>query len=314
MINDVDPATDACSNPNDQVFMKGKNIGDLLTDANITWGGFMGGFDLSAKNANGTTGCKRATYAPIVANAIVDYIPHHNWFAYYPSTANSTHARPASIAAIGHTLDADGTKDPANHEYDLNDFYAAVKAGNFPAVSYLKAPAFQDGHAGYSNPLDEQAAIVTLLNFLQHRPEWKDTAVILAWDDSDGWYDHAAATPTSASYDGADQLDGAGTCGTGTALPGVAGTPVNGRCGPGTRIPFVVISPWVKPNTVSHTRISQASVVRFIEDNWLRGERLGGGSFDATAGSIMDLFDFHDGPHAPVLVLDPRTGDPAPST
>jgi phospholipase C len=313
MINDVDPASDACSNQNDDVFMSGKNIGDLLNDANVTWGGFMAGFDLTASNANGTTGCKRSTYSPIVASAVVDYIPHHNWFAYYPSTVNSTHARPLSLRTIGHSMDPDGTRDPANHEYDLNDFYAAVKAGNFPAVSYLKAPAFEDGHAGYSDPLDEQTAIVTLLNFLQQRPEWKDTAVILAWDDSDGWYDHAAAKVTSPSFNQADQLDGAGTCGSGTALPGVGGKPVNGRCGPGTRIPFLVISPWAKRNAVAHARISQASVVRFIEDNWLGGKRLGGGSFDASAGSIMDMFDFRSGGHAAKLILSPRTGIPVAS-
>jgi phospholipase C len=310
MINDVDPASDVCSNQNDQVFMSGQNIGDLLNGANVTWGGFMGGFDISATNANGTTGCKRATYSPIVASAVVDYIPHHNWFAYYPSTVNSTHARPLTVGAIGHTLDADGTRDPANHEYDLNDFYTAVKAGNFPAVSYLKADAYQDGHAGYSDPLDEQSAIVTLVNFLEKRPEWKDTAIVLTWDDSDGWYDHAGARVTSPSFDAVDQLDGNAACGSGSALPGVGGKPVNGRCGPGTRIPFLVISPWAKTNAVSHTRISQASVIRFIEDNWLHGRRLGGGSFDASAGSIMDMFDFGSGGHAPKLVLSPRTGIP----
>ena len=65
-----------------------------------------------------------------------------------------------------------------------------MKAGNFPAVSFLKARAFQDGHAGYSNPLDEQTFLVQVTNFLQSTPEWKDTAVIIAYDDSDGWYDH----------------------------------------------------------------------------------------------------------------------------
>ena len=314
MINDVDPATDVCSKPDDNAFMAGKNIGDLLNAAGVTWGGFMGGFDLTAKNPNGTTGCKRSTYSPIVGSAAADYIPHHNWFAYYPSTVNSTHARPSAPSrAIGHSNDPDGTRDPANHEYDLNDFYAAVKAGNFPAVSYLKAPSYQDGHAGYSDPLDEQAAIVRLVNFLQRRPEWKDTAVILTWDDSDGWYDHAAVKPTNPSFDQVDRLDGPGACGSGTPLAGVNGKPVNGRCGPGTRIPFLVISPWAKTNAVSHARISQASVVRFIEDNWLGGQRLGGGSFDASAGSIMDLFDFRSGGNVPVLLLDQRTGNPVPA-
>ena len=119
-------------------------------------------------------------------------------------------------------------------------------------------------------------------------------------------------TPTSASFDtGADQLDGPGKCGTGTPLSGVAGKPVNGRCGPGTRIPFLVVSPWVKPDTITHGLITQASVVRFIEDNWLHGTRLGGGSFDASSGSIMDMFDLSGGGHTPTLFLDPSSGEPA---
>ena len=80
--------------------------------------------------------------------------------------------------------------DAANHQYDINDFYAAVNAGNFPAVSYLKAPGFQDGHAGYSDPIDEQQFVVHVINFLQSQPAWSSTAVVIAYDDSDGWYDH----------------------------------------------------------------------------------------------------------------------------
>jgi phospholipase C len=48
----------------------------------------------------------------------------------------------------------------------------------------------QDGHAGYSNPLDKQAFIVKTIYFLEHRIEWPSTAVLIAYDDSDGWYDH----------------------------------------------------------------------------------------------------------------------------
>lgn len=90
-----------------------------------------------------------------------------------------------------------------------------------------------------------------------------------------------------------------------------AGT-VNGRCGPGTRIPFLVISPWARSNYVDDTQITQASVVRFIEDNWLHGQRIGQGSNDATAGSIMGMFDFRRRPfdRAPRLFLDPATGLP----
>ncbi|MFY9695781.1 MAG: alkaline phosphatase family protein, partial [Xanthobacteraceae bacterium] len=130
-------------------------------------------------------------------------------------------------------------------------------------------------------------------------------------DDSDGWYDHVFTKVTSPSFDAqADQLDAPGKCGTGTALPGQSGKPVNGRCGPGTRIPFFVISPWAKPNYVGHGQISFASVVRFIEDNWLHGQRLGGGALDAAAGSIDGLFDFAGSRRAAALYLDPASGTP----
>jgi phospholipase C len=323
MINDVDPANDLCSSTTDAVLMSGQNIGDLLNARNVSWGGFMGGFDLQTVNSNGTTGCKRSTLSTVVGAATADYIPHHNWFQYYASTSNPQHLRPSSIAAIGHTMEKNGrTRDPANHQYDINDFYNAVDAGNFPAVSFLKAPAYQDGHAGYSDPLDEQAFVAKVVNFLQQQKEWDDTAVIVAWDDSDGWYDHAYAMPTSASFDSvADQLNGPGICGTGSAPDGLSGKPVNGRCGPGTRIPFIVISPWAKQNYVDHTLINQASVVRFIEDNWLDGQRIGGGSFDATSGSLMGMFDFsrhHNGnDEERKLFVDPTTGvvvDRAPKT
>jgi phospholipase C len=309
LVSDVDPGFDMCSSTTDTGMMLGRNIGDLLNAKGISWGGFMGGFDLGVTNSNGTTGCKRSTFSSVVNASTADYIPHHNWFQYFKSTANPTHARPNSAGAVGHTDDANGMVDPASHEYDLQDFYAAVAAGNFPAVSFLKAQAYQDGHAGYSDPLDEQAFVTKVINFLQTRPEWRDTAVIVAWDDSDGWYDHAFANPTSPSFDPTvDQLNGPGVCGKGTPAKGLSGKPVNGRCGPGTRIPFLVISPYARVNYVSHGRVSQASVVRFIEDNWLRGERLGGGALDASAGSIMDMFDFSRGPRDPRLFLSSDDG------
>jgi len=310
LIGDVDPAYDTCSSSTDTGMLTSKNIGDLLNATGTTWGGFMGGFNLNVTNANGTTGCKRSTLSTVVNSSTADYIPHHNWFQYFASTSNPLHLRPSSTARIGYSTQADGaTADPANHQYDSQDFVAAVKAGNFPSVSFIKAPAFQDAHAGYSDPLDEQTFVASMVNFLEQQPDWANTAVIVAYDDSDGWYDHAYATPTNPSFNAtADQLNGAGVCGTGTPQNGVAGTPVNGRCGPGTRTPFLVISPWANTNYVDHTRISQASITRFIEDNWLGGKRLGGGSFDATAGSINNLFNFSGKGNAPVVYIDPNTG------
>ncbi|MBN3725435.1 alkaline phosphatase family protein [Burkholderia sp. Ac-20379] len=312
MINDVDPGYDVCSSTTDQAMMQGKNIGDLLNAQKITWGGFMAGFNLSTTNSNGTTACKRSTIATAVGAATADYIPHHNWFQYFASTSNPNHTRPSSTAAIGSSLQADGkTAEPANHQYDTDDFFAAVKAGNYPSVSFLKAPAAQDAHAGYSDPLDEQLFVTKVVNFLMQQPDWKNTAVVVTYDDSDGWYDHLYTAPTSGSFDAVDQVNGNGLCGVaGTQPNGVAGKPVNGRCGPGTRIPFIVISPYAKTNYVSHKPISQASVTRFIEDNWLGGARLGGGSFDASAGDMSDLLNTSATATANTtpLYLDPTVG------
>jgi phospholipase C len=197
--------------------MAGRNIGDLLNRRGISWGSFMGGFDLTITNPNGTTGCARQTNptAPgTPAFTSVDYIPHHAWFQYYASTRNPSHARPSSIAAIGHSLiPHTNTPEPANHQYDINDFFAALKAGNLPAVSFLKAAAFEDGHAGYSDPIDEQHFMVRVINALQKSPDWASTAVVIAYDDSDGWYDHQMPPVVNPSFNPTvDTLNGAGLC------------------------------------------------------------------------------------------------------
>lgn len=306
LISDPDPVGDVCSATTRMLAsMAGNNIGDLLTEANVTWGWFIGGFDLNIKNPNGTTGCHRSSKSPITGKTIPDYIAHHQPFQYYPSTANPTHARPDSVRTIGHNGDA------ANHEYDIHDFYDAVRARNFPAVSFLKAPAFQDGHAGYSNPLDEQTFLVQVVNFLQGTPEWKNTAVIVAYDDSDGWYDHQMGPIVNQSTGSTDALNGPGSCGDGSsALPGVdpGNAHAQGRCGFGPRLPLLAISPWAKVNFVDHALTNQASIMVFIEDNWIGGRRLGKGSFDAISNSIDTMFDFKSAPRMGRLILNESTG------
>ncbi|HTW66813.1 MAG TPA: alkaline phosphatase family protein [Bryobacteraceae bacterium] len=304
-ISDADPAGDVCSTTTGETFsMSGKNIGDLLNAAGVSWGFFEGGFDLTATNPNGSTGCARSTTSLITGSKKADYIPHHQPFQYYKSTQNLNHTRPTSVAMIGQQGDA------ANHQYDINDFYAAVNAGNFPAVSYLKAPGFQDGHAGYSDPLDEQQFIVHVINFLQQQPSWPSTAVVISYDDSDGWYDHVMPPLVNQSTSSADMVTGNGTCGNGaSALPGVAsGTAhAQGRCGYGPRLPMMVISPYAKQNFVDHTITDQSSIVRFIEDNWLNGERIQG-SFDAIAGTLDNMFNFEAAPNTATLLLSETSG------
>jgi phospholipase C len=301
-IGDADPIGDVCSTTTGELYqMTGKNIGDMLNAAGVTWGFYTQGFDLTVTNANGTTGCARTTTSKITNTTKADYIPHHEPFQYYKSTANPTHARPTSASAVGNT-------DAANHNYDVQDFYDAINAGNFPAVNFLKAPGYQDGHAGYSDPLDEQAFIVQVINFLQNSGYWSSTVVVIAYDDSDGWYDHQMPPIVNQSNSPADVP---GFCGTGAnALPGVAAgtTHAQGRCGYGVRMPLMVISPWSKPNYVDHTVTDQTSIIRFVEDNWLNGQRIGQGSYDAIANSIVTMMDFTKAQSKGKLILDPTTG------
>ncbi|MFL6720771.1 MAG: phospholipase C [Sphingomonas sp.] len=300
VIGDPDPTGDVCST-GETIAMAGPNIGDLLNAAHISWGFFAGGFDLGRTNADGSTGCARKTLSTVTRMAVADYIPHHQPFQYYASTANPRHIRPKSLASIG-TSDDGG----ANHQYDLADFYAALAAHDLPAVSFLKAPAYQDGHAGYSDPLDEQPFLVGTVNALEKSPEWRSTAIIILYDDSDGWYDHAHSVVNPSYNPKIDVLDG-DHCGTGTPLAGLKGKPVNGRCGYGTRQPLLVISRFARRNHVDHTLTDQTSIARFIEKNWLRGRSVGRGSYDAIAGSLDGLFDWSRG-DTPPLLLNPRTG------
>ncbi len=315
LINDTNPVGDKCSSTaGELVQLGGKNIGDLLNAHGITWGFFEGGFNLGLVNANKTTGCKRSTTSAITRVRVADYLPHHEPFQYYASTANPTHARPTSTSTIGLT-------DPANHQYDIEDFFAAVTAGNFPAVSWLKAPAYQDGHAGYSDPLDEQAFLVNTINFLERLPQWSSTAVIIAYDDSDGWYDHAFGPIVNQSATLADVVDGRPSCGnSASALAGISSEHAQGRCGYGPRLVLLVISPYARENFIDHTLTDQTSILRFIEDNWLDGERIGNGSFDALANPLNGLFDFAPFTRRSVapFLLDPQTGlvipgQPSPS-
>jgi phospholipase C len=302
---DLDPAYDECSDDshsstdtNPVGVMTGQNIGDLLNAGNITWGWFQGGFAPTG-TSNGDAVCG-SEHENIGGNEVADYSPHHNPFEYYASTANPAHLPPSSERAVGHT-------DRANHEYDLSWFYQTLHDGNMPSVSFLKPAAYQDAHPGYSDPIDEQNFLINTINQIEESRYWSSTAIVITYDDSDGWYDHVASPIVNGSNTAAD-----------TAMCSSAATTLGSfqyRCGYGPRLPLLVISPWTRDNYVSSNLTDQASVVRFIEDNWLRGERLGNGSNDASSGSLYapgGVLDFRVRPHFTPLILNPSTGEPIP--
>jgi phospholipase C len=304
---DIDPFYDQCSDnshtsTSPEGVLTGENIGDLLNSAHVTWGWFQGGFAPTSTNSGGAV-CgseHELTSNGTNVSEVVDYVPHHNPFEFYASTANPAHLPPTSLSEIGFT-------DQANHQYDLSYFSDALNGtggATLPAVSYVKPPKYENAHPGNSDPLLEQQFDVNLINQIEQSKYWPSTAIIITYDDSDGWYDHAIPPIINGSDD--TTVGDTKVCST---VPITVGT-AEDRCGFGDRLPFIVISPYTRANYVSNKLINTASVVRFIEDNWLGGQRIAG-SFDAVSGSIDGpggLLDFNVRPHYNPVILSPTTG------
>jgi phospholipase C len=296
---DIDPYYDQCSDTNHtstnlEGVMTGENIGNLLDAKHVTWGWFQGGFAPTSTNSGGAV-CG-AESENIAGSELAEYTPHWNPFQFNATTANPAHLPPTSEAAIGRT-------DQANHQYDLSDFYETLKDGNMPAVSYVKGTTEESGHPGESGPLDEQTFIVNTVNQIEQSKDWPSTAIVITYDDSDGWYDHAPSKIINGSHD--SSIDAA-VC---TSAPVTVGT-ANGRCGLSQRLPMVVISPYTRDNYVSHNVTDTTSVVKFIEDNWLLGERIPG-SYDSVSGNLDapgGLLDFNVRLHDTPVILNPTTG------
>jgi phospholipase C len=383
LTSDAQPYWDDCST-RDAVALNGTNIGDELNAAQLSWGWFQGGERptttfAAAATATGHAGQSTASFIPdefsgaftgkvVPAHATNqalcdavhpvgialggsgqwgykdDYIPHHEPFDYYASTANPHHLAVASDTSGNDTLAGLQTIgmdtqsysggqpqfDTPNHNYDVSDFDQLVAAINrgalppsaLPNVSFLKAPGYEDGHAAYSDPADEQAFVVNEINALMQSPDWSSTAIVVAYDDSDGWYDHVYSGVTNPSASVADNLTNtvkkptigtSGLCGSeSSGSQPLAGE--QGRCGFGPRQPLLVISPFSKQNGVDHNLSDLASVPNFIEYNW--GLPPIAGSFDralapidASEGAAFDLAGLFDFKRAlPAFQLSPTTG------
>jgi len=315
VIGDADPTYDDCSAGTTIAMTPTSgtgaplNIGNLLNNAGLTWGWFQGGFTPTVPY-NPVTGSKAvcgSSHVQVGGTTEADYSAHHEPFQYFASTSNPHHLPPSSDSMIGYT-------DQANHQYDLASFWTAADSGNLPAVSFLKADRYQDGHPGNSDPLDEQAWLVNTINQLESLPTWRSTSVIINWDDSDGWYDSVMPPIVSPSSDAVNDVLNGSTCGTGASPLGV-----EDRCGYGPRIPILVISPYAKQNYVDNTLTDQSSILKFIEDNWRLGS-VGPTSFDNLAGTLDNMFNFNtkggggffgfDSHSDNTLFLNPQTGEP----
>ena len=162
-----------------------------------------------------------------------------------------------------------------------SQFVDDAAKGTLPAVSWL-IPDFDvsehptvDAFAGTTLNVSACAGenwTVKQINAIMQGPNWPTTAIVLAWDDFGGFYDHVPP-PASDQY------------------------------GLGPRVPLIVISPYAKEGVVSHTTYEFASVLQMIEN---RHKLKALNSRDVEASSMLDMFDFTQVP-APPLVLPQRT-------
>jgi phospholipase C len=124
----------------------------------------------------------------------------------------------------------------------LGGFYAAARAGTLPAVSWV-VPDQQVSEHPPAPVSAGQAYVTSVINAVMRSPDWWSTAVFLSWDDWGGFYDHVVPPRVDAN-------------------------------GYGLRVPGLVISPYARAHFVDHQVLSHDAYLRFIEDDFLAGERI----------------------------------------
>jgi phospholipase C len=170
----------------------------------------------------------------------------------------------------------------------LSRFFTAARSGTLPKVSWIMPNDKNSEHPPGLISVG-QSYVTGLINAIMRSPDWKSTAIFLAWDDWGGFYDHVVPPQVDAQ-------------------------------GYGLRVPGMVISPYAKRGYVDHQTLSFDAYLKFIEDDFLGGRRLDprtDGRPDprpdirenaSILGNLMSAFDFSAPPRPPVLLpLDPHT-------
>jgi phospholipase C len=222
---DLDPAFDLLDVRED--------IKKIAGDGNkpVNWGWFQEGYDHEPTD-------------PTSAASNTDYIAHHNGPQYFGYEANNPVETKAHLKGLG-------------------DFYTAVKNNALPAaggVFYVRggygnidgltprspSPAVQadfkgnDDHPGYSDTQISESLLADSVNAIASSKYWKDSAIIITYDETDGLYDHTQ--PWIRSYD-----------------------PLGNALDQGPRIPAIVISPYAYAHTIDHERSEHGSIIKFID-------------------------------------------------
>lgn len=187
----------------------------------------------------------------------------------------------------------------AGHLFPISQYYADAAAGALPQVSFID-PGFvgtknteTDEHPP-SNPQSGQLFVSTVVNSLFKSPEWSSSALFLTYDEHGGFYDNVAP-PAAVPPDNIAPMLGPGDVKAGFNLYGV-------------RVPAAVISPYSRPQFVSHSVHDHTSVLRFIE---LRFGLPAMTHRDAAANPMLEFFNFGQAAFATPPVLPSASVDAA---
>jgi phospholipase C len=237
--------------------------------------------------------------SPIYAWTDLTYLlhRHHVSWGYYvvsgtePDCANDATLSCTPVAQSANTpgiwnplpyFDTVRNDAQENNIQSVDQFYAAAKRGTLPAVSWVDPSGAVSEHPPAAVSAG-QSYVTSLVNAVMRSPDWKSTAIFLSWDDWGGFYDHVV--PPSVDQNGY-----------------------------GLRVPGIVISPYAKAGYVDHQTLSFDAYVKFIEDDFLRGQRLDprtDGRPDPrpnvrekakALGNLASDFAFNRPPHPPVLL------------
>ncbi len=200
-------------------------IGDRLSEKGLSWCWYSGGWNRAM-----------AADRNPAFNDLFQF--HHQPFTYFANFA-------------------DGTRAKKEHLKDESDFKAAVKNGTLPAVSFVKPFGDDNEHPGYATLERGQKHVVRLVDDVRNSPYWKDSVIIITYDENGGRWDHVAP-------------------------------PKKDRWGPGTRVPTIVISPFPRSAPVDHTEYDTTSILKLIEERY---ELAPLSDRDRNAGDILNAFE-----------------------
>jgi phospholipase C len=206
-------------------------LGDQLTAAQVSWGYYQ------------------TSYANSQSGTCTDYTPQEDPFQYFTSTENSSHIQ----------------------NFTLVSFQSDLSNGSLPSVLWIQPDGAEDMHPGGGNIMDGVEFLSNVVQDVQNSSIWQNSAIVVLWDESGGWYDHVPP-------------------------PQIANTE-----GLGARVPVLVISPFAKTNYISHQQMDFVSILRFIQWNWNLGElpTAAQATREQQSGDLCDLLTSPCGAPAP---------------